>query len=389
MCTALPSHADPTEADNANARSLFLEANAQREKGNIDQALQLYLKAHALKTSPIPGLQAGILLEQKGDLVGALEILRDVVRMSPFKETANTIQARKEANNLVTTIEPRVAKLVLTIKSKSEAIAIKLDGADFNRAMLDVAWHLNPGKHTLVLLANDQDIATKTFTLTDGSTNYLTFEVEGTLSLKATPGAQCDLGGKSIGATPLTVDHLVVGAYAITCHAANYKDKTERFKIEATKTSQVDLTLEPLAPPPATAATVSTEPAPATSPPAPTAKSTSSDGSVQRALGFVIGGIGIVGVGVGTVFGFGAMGKANDANANCPTNTTCTNQSGVIERHDAIAMGNVSTAMIVVGGIGLVAGGVLLLTAPSSHESSVKSASVRWVGNGVVIGGQF
>jgi hypothetical protein len=389
VLAAATSAAEPTEADNANARALFKEGNAQRDKGNVDQAIELYRKAHSLQTSPIPGLQAGILLEQKGDVLGALEILRDAVRMPPFKESPNTVAARKEATDLIGKIEPRVAKLYLTIKTKSDAIAIKLDGADFNKAMLGSPWQLNPGKHTILLSANDDEIAKRSFTMTDGASNYMIFEVEGTLSLQTTPGAQCAVEGKPVGATPATIDHLLVGSHSVTCRAANYKDKTQTFTIEATKTTPVDLTLDPLVVAPAAATTPSPEPTPAPVPPAPPATTASSDGSMQRTIGFIVGGVGVLGMAGGSVFGLMAMGKASDANNNCPTSTTCSNQTGVDDRHTAVTMGNISTVFFIVGGVGLIAGGVLIFTAPSSHEAPVKNVSVSWVGNGIAFGGSF
>jgi len=84
------------------------------------------------------------------------------------------------------------------------------------------------------------------------------------------------------------------------------------------------------------------------------------DGSSQRLWGGIVGGIGLVGLTVGTVFGLSASSKWSDAK----------------DTHDAKlgksagSAADASTVFFVVGGVALVAGAVLWLTAPSGKSSS-------------------
>jgi hypothetical protein len=85
----------------------------------------------------------------------------------------------------------------------------------------------------------------------------------------------------------------------------------------------------------------------------------------QKILALVAGGIGVVGVGVGTVFGLMAISKKTDAQNACPGE--CATQDGVNKWNDMLATGNISTIGFVVGGVGLVGGAVLWLTAPGAQ----------------------
>jgi hypothetical protein len=91
------------------------------------------------------------------------------------------------------------------------------------------------------------------------------------------------------------------------------------------------------------------------------------DGDAQRAGGFVAGAIGIVGVGIGVAFGVLAMTKHDDSLEFCePGDDNRCTADGVALRDDALTFAHVSTAGLVVGGVGVVLGIVLVATAPSS-----------------------
>ncbi len=81
----------------------------------------------------------------------------------------------------------------------------------------------------------------------------------------------------------------------------------------------------------------------------------------QKVLALIAGGLGVVGVGVGSAFGLIALSNRNAAQSVCPGQ--CSDSSGVSKWSDAKTAGNVSTVAFVVGGVGLAAGAVLWLTA--------------------------
>jgi hypothetical protein len=112
-------------------------------------------------------------------------------------------------------------------------------------------------------------------------------------------------------------------------------------------------------------------------------------GPGRTIAGLVIAGVGVVALGVGTGFGIEALGKNSDSNANgnCGADglpNDC-NSTGVGLRDDARTFGNVSTVLIVVGGVAVVAGLVVWLTAPSSRVR----ATVGFDGRMLRLGGAF
>jgi hypothetical protein len=87
----------------------------------------------------------------------------------------------------------------------------------------------------------------------------------------------------------------------------------------------------------------------------------------QKVLALVAGGLGVVGIGVGSAFGLVAMSKKNDAKSVCPD--ACATQDGVNKWSDAKSAGNLSTIGFVAGGVLLAGGVVLWLTAPSGEAT--------------------
>jgi hypothetical protein len=87
----------------------------------------------------------------------------------------------------------------------------------------------------------------------------------------------------------------------------------------------------------------------------------------ERWPALVAGGVGVVGVVVGSVFGLKSMSSHDDAEKNCDGNT-CT-AAGVAARDDALAAGNVSTIAFIIGGVGLATGTVLWFTLPSGSDA--------------------
>jgi serine/threonine-protein kinase len=90
----------------------------------------------------------------------------------------------------------------------------------------------------------------------------------------------------------------------------------------------------------------------------------------HRMLAIVAGGLGVVGVGVGSVFGLMAISKKNDAQSVCPNN--CSTQQGVDKWGDAKSAAVVSDVFFAVGAVGLAAGVALWLTARTPSEPSTQ-----------------
>jgi len=103
---------------------------------------------------------------------------------------------------------------------------------------------------------------------------------------------------------------------------------------------------------------------------------TSSGGprSSSRTLGYVLGGAGLVGIGVGTVFGMMTLGDVSDAKDDpelCP-NKVCS-EAGRDKVDSAATKGWVSTIALGAGAAALGVGLVLVLTSPSTAEEPTRT----------------
>jgi hypothetical protein len=148
----------------------------------------------------------------------------------------------------------------------------------------------------------------------------------------------------------------------------------------ATFTVPKGASLTPVSVPPLENAPVVVAPPSNTTSPHPAA---TSDGGTQRFVGYVLGGLGLAGAGVGAAFGLRAMSLKDDRDAACDANHVC-NPAGVRKDSDARDAALVSTIGFV-GGAALLTGGiVLVLTAPRSN-----SVRVGTTGRELFVGGTF
>lgn len=112
------------------------------------------------------------------------------------------------------------------------------------------------------------------------------------------------------------------------------------------------------------------------------------DGSVQRTAGLVAGGLGIVGVGIGSFFGLRAIQKNDDASKSC-SGSTCTTQAGVDQTNDALNAARISNVAFIAGGALLAGGVVLYLTAPKQQEVAEVRVAPTVGGAQLSFGGSF
>jgi hypothetical protein len=86
----------------------------------------------------------------------------------------------------------------------------------------------------------------------------------------------------------------------------------------------------------------------------------------QKILAIVAGGIGVVGLGLGTAFGVMAISQKSDAQNTC-AGSQCATLDGVNKWNKAGSTGNVSTIGFVIGGVGVAGAAALWVTAPGSR----------------------
>jgi hypothetical protein len=130
---------------------------------------------------------------------------------------------------------------------------------------------------------------------------------------------------------------------------------------------------------------------------APAASAASSTPSVHgagspdvpwRTVGYSVGGVGAVGLVLGSIFGVLAFSKESDARARCP-DTVCPTQDGVDRHDDARSSALISTIGFAAGAALVAAGGFLILTSKPASPSHGTSSRLRITVAGPRLEGTF
>lgn len=155
------------------------------------------------------------------------------------------------------------------------------------------------------------------------------------------------------------------GPHALVATASGKKAWSRKVEVAATKNVLVDVPVLEVetstAPPPSLA----NEPLDEPPPPRP-----AKDGSGMRVAGYVVTGLGVVGLAVGTVTGVSALGKRSDAEAKCVSYPSNCSADATGANDDAKKLATISTVSLIAGGV-LVAGGIVLIViAPRSADKS-------------------
>jgi hypothetical protein len=306
--------AEPSELDKANARKLFNEGLDLRKAGDHKGALEKLEAADAIFATPKGRLELARERQIDNKLVEAYAAYLSVanVAVAP-KDEAKYTAHRAEAAKLASELEPKIPTLKVTVEGvpPGKKPTVQIDGSLVPDAALGETRMVNPGKHVVTARVENGPPSTSDVSLKEGDKRVVV------LTLKAAPNA-----------TPTEP----VGADA--------------------------------------PAPTSFESKPPPSPPQKEEAPTKDPGESQRLVAIVTGGLGVAGLAVGTYFGLSARSKASDADALCPTSTTCRTQEGATLRHDAIGKANVATLAFIGSTVLVGAGVVLWVTAPSSSSDS-------------------
>jgi hypothetical protein len=103
---------------------------------------------------------------------------------------------------------------------------------------------------------------------------------------------------------------------------------------------------------------------------APVSETASEDpGASRKTLAYVVGGVGVAGLVVGTVFGLMASSSASSSKNECSA-SSCTNYSQSLSDYNTASTdGTISTVAFIAGGAAVAAGAILFFTAPTSASS--------------------
>jgi hypothetical protein len=194
------------------------------------------------------------------------------------------------------------------------------------------------------------------------------------IQVEAAPGARVTVTDNGAEVSPATIGaprKVDPGKHRVVASSPGLVDATTTVDIAEREKRDVRLVLRAAAvaaapvvvPPPPAPPSARPEPAPA-----PAAPPTPSQGSTQRTIGFVVGGIGVGGVALGAVMGGLVLAKKSTVTANC-TDHVC-NAEGKAAADAAPPLAMISTVGFAAGGALLATGLGVVLTAPSKPKDA-------------------
>jgi hypothetical protein len=312
---------DPTAADIASARKIGFEGIQLAEKGNCVAAIDKLARAEKLFHAPTTLGRLGECQVLTGKIVEGTENLGRVAREElAANAPAAFVTARARARKQLAAATPKLAHAKIIVKAPPDAtVAVTVDSAPVNAANLGEDRVLDPGPHVVEATAPGYFKAHAEINLQEGGSEQVTLK--------------------------LIVDP------------------------EAARAARVAAATTP--PSPSTSPSTSTPPS--STPGADTRSPAAEASGPNRTLAYVVLGVGVVGLGVGTVFGLNAMSKKNDLSNACPNKSCRASEQSNID--SAKSAGTISTIAFGVGGAAVILGGVLFFTASSSSSSSSSSGA--------------
>lgn len=181
------------------------------------------------------------------------------------------------------------------------------------------------------------------------------------------------LDGEELGAQWDDVPRPVnPGEHRIVAHADGFEDHTITLHVQPGDVAEASIRLVPTAPAPAPAPPAAPAPL-APPPPEKNGKMSARDIATWGALG-----VGVLGLGVGAIFGFVALDTKEHLDEHCPNGACPPSSQFQIDRLSTEA--TISTAGFVVGALGVTGAAVLYFTKPSKDSRTHAALRVRPTG---------
>jgi hypothetical protein len=315
--SAGPAIGQVSAASESQADVLFREAQALMAAGKYVEACPRFADSHKLAPSaPGPLFALAECYEKVGQLNSALVTYRKAE--SAYEVVHNTPRVNQMQQS-VRRLEARIPKLIVQVPPETvvPGLEIRVDGAILLGALWNKPTPVDPGARTIEATATNRKKWSGTIQVGDNGAVATLFVP----ALQPTPGASPTSSGTVVPPPPPPTSTASPAAGSLHGGAP-----------------------EPAAP-----------------------------GTTMRTAGYVVGGLGVVGVVVGTYFAFDASSKFGKAAAACPDGKHDCDKQSIDERDAEKDSANVSQRNYIISFIAsgaLLAGGAaLVLMAPSSETT--------------------
>jgi len=308
-------------SDPAAARAQLERGYALKQQGKCDAAISNFVESLRLDRQPKALLNLADCEEKLGKLATALAHFaeaRDLARAQRLGPLQTLAEQRRQA------LEKRVARLSVRLAKDAPAgTAVTRDGVELGAVSLNTSLPIDPGNHVIVVRSTGSERAYE-----------VTIAESETKEIEVTP----------VGGRPLPTSPVPRAADAKPAPSLNEATPSARNRVRVAGT-----------------------PVPAS--PAELPPSTGLGG--QRIAALITGGAGLAATAVGGYFAVRAQSAYNAAD--CDASNTCSPQ-GVADQNVAYARARSATIATVGGLVGIAAGFVLWVTAPTPASSDAATA---------------
>jgi hypothetical protein len=341
--TAAPS-VFAQQRDAAAAQALFDEARGLMQAKRFAEACPKLEESQRLDPGIGTEFRLADCYEQQGKIASAWAGFLDVASVAG---SSGQTDRQKAARARAARLESRLPHLTIVVPAASRAagLEVRRDGTAVGEAQWGSSVPVDPGDHEIAVTAPGKRAFSSTVSLRESTPT--TFTV---------PALDPEPGGGAAATASLP------------------------------------------APAPSTPAP---EPAPAAPPAALAETPPAPSGSAGPGFAVIgLGGLGLVGIVVGTTFGVMASSKYDDSKRGCrDADVNVCSQHGVDLRNTAFTYGNVATVGFIVGGVALAGAATLWLTSSGSSDSKARTAGAPLrlragletspTRHGVVVAGSF
>jgi hypothetical protein len=168
--------ADPTPAELAALRQLFVDAKELETKGEWAAALEKFRKVGEVKMTPQVRFHIALSEEHTGKLVAAINDFERAEQEA--KQAANAPDVAENAPVRAAALRKRVPHVRITVTGTIERSKILLDGAPVAAALVGTDLPVDIGKHVIEVSRDGETIARRELELAESASESVPLEVD-------------------------------------------------------------------------------------------------------------------------------------------------------------------------------------------------------------------
>ncbi|MCA9612460.1 MAG: hypothetical protein R3B99_17370 [Polyangiales bacterium] len=164
----------PTSSEMAAARQLFRSGLEHAEAGRWTDARADFERSYGLARVPVTLFNLAGAQAETGQLVTAAESYR---RFLQEADEGRAARYRESAERALAELEPRIPRLRLEVNGLGEGDVLRIDDDEVSRAVLGVAFPLDPGEHLVAVVRRGDVVVDERVTLNVGEERAVTLLV--------------------------------------------------------------------------------------------------------------------------------------------------------------------------------------------------------------------